>query len=1202
MESNGTFRILSSIDTRTSSGAGCSFVNLNGAGESFCSNDGTGTYADHVSPLASHRQESDTNGLDMNPAWEEQTRKRQGILPCNPTSDYTKLRGTVTETYGNQPVTTCLETPTPTTPASLPTQPDACKTQARSAERLTSSRIVLPDSMNTVFRINSKKRPAAGEYENIENLAAGRLKPAQCVYSVGPRIVFALPLFNIRRAARFARSTLNPTTSATSSKFSRRLQTSPSPTSCAAQSSSSISRQGTDCCEPRAWIPQWVFIQAQSTEGVGDAAASGHNRNSASNLAYSTTSIPGSPSSCGQSSSTLSSSVPSTSSSSSCSSSSASDSSSDLGHSVPTHLSHSLDRLMQQSVHPRFKQSAVRKFSHYSPILLPKQKVRGIRHTVSDRSVYSFHPYRDNINRAMFVTSSERCFCADGTDRCENTNRLPISSWSRHKGKQHTGVCHQTTTPKTLIKSSSLRINSPKNSSPLNSQAGPPDCVLSKYKALSFDPFSDIALVRTKKTASRRNTPVRFEQPDSRVANYRTFETCRKAKRPHMYLPTVCSHKPKSCLKNSSVISELDVCDFRSEDDDATENIRCLSDFEHDCLEDNTSATLSPTGSPRLSATSSYSYSTSSLDAQTEELHPRLFQYHPRCGYWCMPALDPSTAHCLERMKRGGSLDPTFSKSRTPNTRSKRISQPPPLYHNCHHKGYSERKTHAMSTSAFQRKHSYQDDSCDAFEHCSTSVRPHHGRHLHFYQLDCKGQTKCTREQNRTTRFTRQHHGQRKHDKSDRPQPSVNSRTNANRHIDQHSHRQHHHHHSQQAPAKEEAQQGASKPPMARRKSNELSELIDSTLVGDTTSLSRPGANEPRASNATVKPPRPKDLSFVPRDAGIIQNRNSPKLKITPNLKNVESPHWHCANSVTIEPRQLYQGMPTPFGQTHTGHGNSESSRVSPMSSHDPYTSASLTQSPDLIPHSAMGIQPFDQSKMYTGIRLLNSSGPKSKIAQSQTLNTMQNKPAQFDPIQSRSGTPNRTKLLHTSSSCHTPTTEDAQTRFNDVRCGSNTRTTTLSSSGQQSGSANGVHSHLRPPNNPVTLSPSSPTAVYVASFVLNPSPAFPSVSEKIRAIEKAKYQPDHGNCSVLKANTLGHEAADSDKRNIHLTRSGSLEPNDLLVHRSRAAGSEKNVWNTLTHTLSGFAGGSDSQGQGKTIGGVLRKAAQNRKKDLDFK
>ncbi|KAF6768250.1 hypothetical protein AHF37_07935 [Paragonimus kellicotti] len=1083
MESNGTFRILSSIDTRTSSGAGCSLVNLDGAGESFCSNDGAGTSADHVAPLASHQQGCNTGGLAMNPALEEQTRKRQGNFAVY-----------------------------------LPSPPDVCKTQARSVERPTSSLIASPDAMNTVFRINPKKRPAAGEYENIENLATERLKLIQCTYT------------------------------------------------------------------------------AQSMDGVGDAVASGQNRNSASNLAYSTTSIPGSPSSFMQSSSTLSSSGPSSSSSSSCSSSSASDSSSDLGHTVPAHLSHSLDRSMQHSVHPRFKHSAIRKLSHCSPLLLSRQKIRGIRHTASDRSVYSFYPYRDdNVTRTMCVTSTERCSCADGVDCCKNTNRLPSSSWSRNKTRQCTGVCHQIATPKTLIKSSSLRINSPENGSSLTSHAGPPGCALSKRKALSFDPFSDTALVKTKTTAGRRNTPVRFEQPDSLVTNCRTFQTCRNAKRPQMYFPNVSSHKPKSCLKKSSVISELDACDFPSEDDDATENVRCLSDFEHDCLEDNTSATLSPTGSHRLSAASSYSYSTSSLDAQTDELCPRLSQYHARCGHWCTQALDPSAAHCLERMKRGGSLDPTFSKPRSPNTRSKHISQPPPPYRSCHHKGYSERTTQGSTTSVFQGKHSYQNDHCNAFERCSTSARPHHGRHLHFCPLDHKGQTECTAEQNRMTKFARQYHGRKKHDKSDTSQPSVNSRTNANRHIDQRCHRQHHHHHSQHAPNKEESQPASSKPPMARRKSSELSELFTSTVVGDTTSISRLDSKELCASNATVKPPRPKDLSFLPRDAGIIQNRNSPKLKTTPNLKTVESPQWYCANSVTIEPRPIYQDISTSFGLTHTVHGNTESNRISPMSSHGAYTSVSLIQSPDLILHSAMGSQPSDQSKICTAVRLSNSSGAKSTILQPQTLATMQTKPAHSDPVQSHSGIPDRMKLLHTSSSCNTPSTGDAQIRFDSMRCGSNSRTTNRNSPEQQHGSANGEHNHLQPPNNPTTLSPSSPTAVYVASFVLTPSHAFPSVSEKIRAIEKAKYQSDQGNCPVLKINTLGPGASDSDKRSLHLTRSGSLEPNDLLVRHSRVAGSEKNVWNTLTHTLSGFAGDRDNQGQDKPIGGVLKKTAPNR-------
>ncbi|KAF7256499.1 hypothetical protein EG68_06637 [Paragonimus skrjabini miyazakii] len=1118
MESNGTFRILSSIDTRTSSGAGCSLVNLDGAGESFCSNDGAGTSADHAAPPASHQQECYTNGLAMNPAWEEKTSKQERNSLCNPAGDYTKRHETVAEIYGNQPPVTHAEIPTTAATASLPSPPDICKTQPRSTERPTSSPIVPPDSMNTIFRINPKKRPAAGEYENIENLATEQLKLIQCAYTT------------------------------------------------------------------------------QSMDGVGDTVASGQNRNSTSNLAYSTMSNPGSPSSCMQSSSTLSSSSPSTSSFSSCSSSSASDSSSDLGQSIPAHLSHSLDRSMQQAMHSRFKQSAVRKLSHCSPILLPRQKVRGIRHTVSDRSVYSFYPYRDDdVNRTMYITSNERCFCADGNNRCEDVNRLPSSSWSRNKTRQCTGVCHQTATPRTLIKSSSLRINSPKNGSPLASHAGPPECALSKRKALSFDPFSDTALVRTKTTANRRNTPVRFEQPDSLVANCRTFQTCRKAKRPHMYLPNVCSLKPKSCLKKSSVISELDACEFRSEDDDATENVRCLSDFEHDCLEDNTSATLSPTGSPRLSAASSYSYSTSSLDAQTEELCPRLSQYHARCGYWCMRALDPSAAHCLERMKRGGSLDPTFSKPRSPNTRSKRISQPPPPYRNCHHKGYSERKTHGSPTSVFHRKHSYQNDRCDVFEHCSTALRPHHGRHLHFCPLDYKGPTECTGERNRITKFTRQYYGRRKHDKSDPSHPSVNSRANASRHTDQCCHRQHHHHHSQQAPNKGEPQQASSKPPVVRRKSNELSELFNSTVVGDTTSTSRPDTIEMCASNATVKPPRPKDLSFLPRDARIIQNRNSPKLKTTPNLKNVESPQRYCANSVTIEPRQFYQDISTSFGLIHTANGNGESSRISPMSSHGTYTSVSLIQSPDLIPHSAMQRQPSDQSNIYTAVRLPDSSGSKSKMVQPQTLTTIQNKPAQSDPIRSHSSTPSRMRFLHASSSCTTPSSEDAQIRTDGMKCGSNTRTTTLTSPSRQSGHADVAHNHLQLPNNPTTLSPSSPTAVYVASFVLTPSHAFPSVSEKIRAIEKAKYQSDQGNCSVLKTNTLGHEASDSDKRSLPLTRSGSLEPNDLLVRQSRVASSEKNVWNTLNHTLSGLAGDRDNQGQDKQIGGVLRKKAPNR-------
>uniref|UniRef100_A0A183A092 Pecanex-like protein n=1 Tax=Echinostoma caproni TaxID=27848 RepID=A0A183A092_9TREM len=211
-----------------------------------------------------------------------------------------------------------------------------------------------------------------------------------------------------------------------------------------------------------------------------------------------------------------------------------------------------------------------------------------------------------------------------------------------------------------------------------------------RQKACSVDPCTRSTRPALK---FRQQTPVGFRS--TQMATSRSTQNCRRptGQLPKLWRGTNSMHNKrlKSCLKSLPWSAEhsAGVSCLSYSDEDATEVLCYLSDDERHRADDATSATLSAAESPCFSSASSYSFSTSSLDAQTEELCP---YYHHHHHHWFAPSCTPLSCmfHEPERARRGGSLDPSTSIQRLPNViRSKRASQPS-SYHSSHRKRSSE--------------------------------------------------------------------------------------------------------------------------------------------------------------------------------------------------------------------------------------------------------------------------------------------------------------------------------------------------------------------------------------------------------------------------------------------------------------------------------------------------------------------------------
>lgn len=382
-----------------------------------------------------------------------------------------------------------------------------------------------------------------------------------------------------------------------------------------------------------------------------------------------------------------------------------------------------------------------------------------------------------------------------------------------------------------------------------------------RQKAHSFDPF---AVGPCPAIKPRQPTPVRFTTNQMHLPTSQSSQNCR---RPTGNLPKSWRHgtnrphgaRLKSCLKSLPCASEqITGGSYLSySDEDATEVLCYLSDDERHRIDDATSATLSATESPGFSSASSYSFSTSSLDAQVEEV---CTYYH----HWYAPSCTPNQLVFREpeRARRGGSLDPSASIQRLPGMlRQKRSSQP------SSHRSFHRKRSLELHSLQSNPSHC----PCIQQHPCVCCTLDGHG-HVHpFKALGAVGLHQSLEgnrqiRSNRHTKIrqlvsmnsappeipicTRLHHvhengdadagGNKNSTKHSSSHESKTHRSQLQPYSHQRNHQRHHHHHRHHRHPHHKRQTTVSnvtgrplssvgtKPPVAKRKSNELRELAAS--------------------------------------------------------------------------------------------------------------------------------------------------------------------------------------------------------------------------------------------------------------------------------------------------------------------------------------------------------------------------------------
>ncbi|TGZ61627.1 hypothetical protein CRM22_007899 [Opisthorchis felineus] len=799
MESNGTFRVLSSMDTRTSSGAGCSVGNLSGPGLSFCSMEGAAVSIDG--------NNSNTNAMldaftPSNSIWDPMAQRKIDLVRS---SNGGRIIGPVPEV--NESITQ------QTTDWVDRSPPDLCMEIMQAG--LDHSR---PDSQSQLSplsndlplyapRSRGSKRSSPGEYENLENLSEKNLE--------------------FLRLGQTAQT-----------KTDSRLTQTNQPAY-----GSGFELRGVIQGSDSAHGPK-KFIAGTTTHG------------SLSTLAYSTTSVPHSPSSSSRDSSALS---------SSSSSSSVSSSSRSLSE-----LPHAMGRGTDESqMQHRMDLKSVRR----SPI------------PHSHKHTEHRHSGEQHSAGCTFPCSNENDFQLISTPCCSKAYKTS-STMSRLAHREHHQCgcsCHGKSPPKTLIKSNSLRMNSPKtNSSRTDLILSPCERVFARQKARSFDPFSSTSLARA---SNRYRAPVQLVPY---LSTSQTIRTCRKpAKGLQAYLRgwRLRRSKSRGVLAKSAVTSEQGAR-LSYSDDDATEiDVCCLSDSEGNFHGSHTSATLSPAESPLLSSASSYSFSTSSLDVAAEEFyalhnhHPHLRplpfrrSHHHMHSPWCVNSYNRVKTHRPERNRRGGSLDPSVSSANLAGSLPKRASPVSLMVRGSHRKGNSEQTNRVLSSVICPYKHVYESrvcNACEAFSKTSVACRlPRHHRH-YYNQTQQPNSTKeklagSPRIHQRTKQT--QKAGLRK----------VTLPVTSTQPV-----RRHHHQLAEKSNKREQSSVG--KPPVARRTSTDPPEGIQLEV----SSVTRQGKESPTkcsvVQDTQVKPLRPKELSFFPQQPMEDRQGNGYKLKTSPNV------------------------------------------------------------------------------------------------------------------------------------------------------------------------------------------------------------------------------------------------------------------------------------------------------------------------------
>ncbi|KER21928.1 hypothetical protein T265_09860 [Opisthorchis viverrini] len=799
MESNGTFRVLSSMDTRTSSGAGCSVGNLSGPGLSFCSMEGANVSIDGSN--------SNTNVMldafiPSNLIWDPMAQRKLDLVRS---SNGGRIIGPVPEV--NESITQ------QTTDWVGRSPPDLCMEIMQAGlhhSRPDNQSQLSPVSNDLPFyapRSRGSKRSSPGEYENLENLSEKNLE--------------------FLRLGQTAQT---------------KTESRPTQTNQPAYGSSFELRGDIQCSDSAHGSKK--FTPGTTTHG------------SLSTLAYSTTSAPHSPSSSSRDSSALSS------SSSTSSVSSSSRSLSELPHT----MGRGTDSSQMQN---RMELKAVR----HSPVP-HSHKHTEHRHSGEQHSAGCTFPCSNETDLQLVAA---QC-CSKAYKTSSTMSRLA------HREHHQCGCsCHGKSPPKTLIKSNSLRMNSPKtNSSRTDLMLSPCERVFARQKARSFDPFSSTSLARA---SNRYRTPVQLVPY---LSTSQTIRTCRKsAKGLQAYLRgwRLRRSKSRGVLAKSAVTSEQGAR-LSYSDDDATEmDVCCLSDSEGNYHGNHTSATLSPAESPLLSSASSYSFSTSSLDVAAEEFyalhnhHPHLRplplrrSHHRMHSPWCVNSYNKVQTHRPERNRRGVSLDPSVSSANIVGSLPKRASPVSLMVRGSHRKGNSEQTNRVLPSVICPYKHVYESrvcNACESFSKTSVACRlPRHHRH-HYNQTQQPNSTK-----EKVTGSPRIHQRTKQTQKSGLRKVTlpVASTQPARRH-----------HHQLAEKSNKREQSSVGKPPVARRTSTDPPEGIQS----DISSVTRQGKESPTkcsvVQDTPVKPLRPKELSFFPQKPMEDRQGNGCKVKTSPNV------------------------------------------------------------------------------------------------------------------------------------------------------------------------------------------------------------------------------------------------------------------------------------------------------------------------------
>ncbi|CAH8631802.1 unnamed protein product [Dicrocoelium dendriticum] len=1076
MESNGTFRVLSSTETRGSSGAGWSTGNLTGPGASFGSTDVTCNSMDLTQSLGlSHN--GTTEVTLANRSWDHLPQsKRLGLIHAG----NGRRRGVVPMPELNESTTRSSSI------AGINLQPDVCAIHNQEdAAQLHLEHVVLSEkTVENPDCHKSNKRTAHEAYENISYF------PERSNQEVS------------KAHGKLVQKTCSPTDQANQMTYSN-----------------------------SAYDEEVTFTPNLDSVSV-------------CTLTHQTTSLP---------ESTLSDSHTSLASASTLSSSTSGATSSLSNSEISSDMATSLGG-MHREMHSDSDASASTGLR--SPALHPFEKCH-LPTTCDEIDKMKRNARHHDCCLATSPTvDSMKKLTSENT--CRNANKLKDNSSSRGKYRHCSyECCAHGKRMTTVAKSGSLRCSSGKQNASQHSTAGRSEIGRSNLKGSSFDPYV--------KTAGADTSEGQRSKPSRHIRTSESFKLYQATRPRRCHDSEVLAHRAKTCLRNSPMFSKQEKCVFYSDEEDPQE-ICCYSDLNLHNNDGSTSATLSPVESPCLSSASSYSYSLSSLDIKTEEPplwysryrrhrrsnnQPHQCKLHRHHHHFMIERVNTGGPCRKERIKRGGSLDPSLSSPMKPHfnvLRKKRSSQPATNYRILCHKGGLEVSSRTSPSVTLAHRHACCLDNSDSSSnrHCpcvlsenSEEVFGNTGRDRPLTTTLKKGVNSRPQQYFVTPVFTpsvyrksaHRHHNRKK--QVDDPSkhihqhdlPCLNDKANVS-----------------------DAVVDTGKPPVAKRKSNESPTSLDSPIQV----MEEKGVLFHNwRIDSPAKPVRPKDLTFLLRQTTSLQA--SPDTNARSSLRGTEeSITMSRPRYQAVKVSELLENRNSPTNDRQQQQHTSLESRYSPRPSHHPLSTLPIRAGvrPSSLSYrvcSGDNYQQDDevqraQSPAFQTIGQNDNSGKRSHDSYAMHMHSkaeqLRNPPVIRSPTSTSAPQPQHTQI---------------------GRSGSAYRVNNNPSESVQSGTFRHSPTHFPSTiHRSITMSPTSPTLLYTTSVVVKP-PA-PNGIRTGPSFDRDKYSLPN-DVTDISSNKSGGACGES---NAAIIRSGSLDPSDLLV-RQEVIGVKKATSTTFT-------------------------------------